>query len=124
MKNIYDYILRKFGFYDSNGLKYSKKHLLKMQYAIAFEPLSLQANYADLTTVNNIKNNDFILSSCANLFEINKMEYYVKNNIINANVIGNIAFIALNGINKEVRMKCLDLLHEYKTYVKRNNHLC
>lgn len=116
IRKITDSIRRKLGFYDSYGSRFSQRHLLKVGDDIAFYPLSAQARYADAVTVTNIKNENFILLSCASLLD--GVPISESESAFTPTTIGNLAFIALNSHRKDIRTKCMDILDNYKAYVK------
>lgn len=117
--NIWNNLRRLVGLHDSEGHKYSPRYLDKLKYSIAFEPLSVQAQFADLLTVKNITNEQFILLTYSGLLDAEEFKKLCEKNKVNAVHIGNLAFIALNANRKSLRVQCVNILDDYKKFAKQ-----
>lgn len=118
LRKITDPIRRMLGGYDSHGLKYSIRFLDSIKDDIAFYSLTKQAEFADATTVKNVKNDLFINYSAPELFDNVSIEKLIKEESFNATDVGNLAFLALNANKKEIRTRCMEILDNYKTLIK------
>lgn len=94
-------LLRILGYYDSNGLKYSLAHLKRMQPLIPFWPRNKQAQYADKITVDAVnKNEAWLCDQIRCTSSATWGQYGTKHN---ATSVGNMAYIATQHKNADIR---------------------
>mgnify|MGYP003402243785 CR=1 FL=1 len=98
--------------YDDFGLRYSKHHLEMMFPKILSIPIEEQSEYADFVTVTNV-NKDWLMDNLRD-FDIDTHGIAM----INTTSVGNVAYIALNCCDKEVRNNALKNLEKIKEYFK------
>jgi len=123
MKNTIDSILRYFGYFDSNGLRYSRKHLDKMKYRIAYFSIKEQAEYADIVTTRNVNDPQFLLNQFPNHPKTELILKRMMNDKTNATSIGNTAYIVLYCHDARCKEIAHNMLDEYFNYiVKTKKH--
>lgn len=96
--------------FNKNGLAHDLDHLDEMKDIIPFLPIEEQANYSDQICVQTCNNITLEQIDGDHDFEI-----------FNTTSIGNLAYIALNSPNKDVREKAVEILGQYKEYAKSKN---
>jgi len=117
MRKIIDAIKRWFGFFDSNGVRFTMRHYEAVKYKILDFPLNHQARYANLITVTKINETRFLKKAFLPFNE--KEPNYIFPNF-NAMSVGNLAFIQLNAPTKHYRDKAESLLTAYAEWIKWN----
>lgn len=99
--------------YDENGLRYSIKHLELLFPKILSLSIEEQAEYADYVCVTNL-NKDWYIK-----VEIESKDEELDLSVIqslNTTAIGNMAYVALNCKNEQVRKKAFNQLEQSKKY--------
>lgn len=99
-----DFIKRFFGFYDSNGLKYSAKHLKLVYPSIIQWSVNRQAMYADAEVVKNCNTPAFQQFATQFKVDADNIDTW------NATAIGNIAYMAIHSDVFSARANCLQQL--------------
>lgn len=104
-----NYLLRLLGFFDLNGLKYSKAHLKKIRKNLLFQSLERLEQYVDYNTKRMVQDpgSDAMILKNIILWEGPSAD-------LNATSIGNLAYIALNHPNKFIKIRCKEILNELK----------
>lgn len=99
--------------FDQNGLKFPITYLNQIKGAIIFLPLEFMAEYVDAVTQTNIdSNNNYFMNKC--LINFHSPSEGWEN--INTTSIGNTAYMALYGNNKELRDKSFAWLEAFYSY--------
>ncbi len=84
------------------------EYLVFIKNYVAFLPIEKKARYADLVIVENCQQ-----ITMKDLGHTQGFETW------NTTSIGNMAYIGLNSKNEDVRVRCLELLLMYQTYLRK-----
>ncbi len=95
-----------------NNMFYKAKGLGLPAKLIANLPLERQAQFAELATIQNVRNPEFFKKYLSTV-DIDSPDFY-KN--VNAKAVGNCAFLVLHTTDLELRNICLKILENYKIY--------
>lgn len=110
MIELLDFLVRFFGYHDSSGLKYSRKHLSKVRRDVLKFPVAKQARYADSNT-KQITNCDDVKIQRDILVSLRSG--YVDPKSFTTTAIGNLAYLHLNSpddlIRKHAGLRLQDL---------------
>ncbi len=115
LNGLLDPVKRFLGHYDSNGLKYSLRHLNEIRFNIQNYPLNLMAEYADKETIDNCMNKTWIAFQFQYIDPDNS--YQIEN--ANTTIMGNMAYIFLHSNDEAVRNKCIKFINARRDYVER-----
>lgn len=108
-----DFLKRFFGHFDSNGLKYSTKHLKAVYPSIINWSVNRQAMYADAEVVKNCNIPTF--QQFATQFKVDDENMHTWN----ATSIGNIAYMAIHSNTFSARANCLQQLLAIKNHIPK-----
>lgn len=119
-------LLRTFGYFDLNGLKYSSAHLRSIEDSIPFWSRVNQAKYVDVITKKQCDQqrpaaiffNDSILpvpGVASQILNADLDTWFLKNKP-NATAVGNIAYMALYANDERVGKIANLMLEKYRKY--------
>lgn len=114
-RDVKDWAWRLFGFHDSYGLKYSRKHLQAAFEHIHLMPIAKQARYADKIIKDLVRDRLETRTMLDGAFR-----HFAT---FNTTSVGNLAYLALNSYDKRVKDQSIKILHDFNQYRIREGKL-